>query len=190
MSPATAMGGGAPGFLAAPPPPRRALAGLVVSLAAAAAAAATGAGTTYPAVGPGGWYDRLDKPPWTPPRSAFGPAWTVLYAAQAVAAWLVWRAAPARPGASRSPLADPALRLYGAQLLLNAAWSLVFFGLRRPAWAVVEIAVLWVAIAATIAAFARRHRTAAALLVPYLAWVTFAAALTVSVWRRNRPTLR
>lgn len=180
MTPATAAGGGAPGMLATPPPPHRALAGLVVSLVAAFAAAGVGGGATYPAVGPGGWYEGLDKPPWTPPKQAFGPAWTVLYAAQAVAAWLVWRSG------ARHPASDPALRLYGAQLLLNAAWSLLFFGLRRPAWAVVEIAVLWVAIAATTAAFARRSRTAAALLVPYLAWVTFATALTVSIWRRNR----
>ena len=103
--------------------------------------------------------------------------WTVLYAANAVSAWLVWRA---NPQESR-----PALTLYGAQLALNAAWPLLFFGLKRPGLALVEIALLWVAIVATLAAFARRHRVAALLLVPYLAWVTFAMALNGELWRRN-----
>lgn len=149
------------------------LAGL---LGASASAAAVGAVPTVRAVE--GWYQQLDKPSWTPPDGAFGPAWSVLYAAQAAAAWLAWRADPAT--------AAPALRLHGAQLVLNAGWSLVFFGLRRPGLALLDIAVLWVAIAATMRAFARRSRAAAALFVPYLAWVSFAAALNWSVWRRNR----
>lgn len=95
-----------------------------------------------------------------------------------MAAWLVWRSG----GEERAP----ALQLYGAQLTLNLGWTLLFFGLRRPGWAVLEIAVLWVAIAATIAAFRRRSRAAAWLLLPYLTWVSFALALTVAVWRRNR----
>jgi len=103
--------------------------------------------------------------------------WTVLYAGNAVSAWLVWRA---NPQESRH-----ALTLYGAQLALNAAWPLLFFGLKRPGLALVEIVLLWVAIASTVAAFARRHRVAALLLVPYLAWVTFAVALNYELWRRN-----
>jgi tryptophan-rich sensory protein len=79
----------------------------------------------------------------------------------------------------------PALRLYGAQLLLNTAWSLIFFGLRAPGLAVVEIALLWVAIAATVKAFRSRSRPAGLLMLPYLAWVTFAVALNVEIWRRN-----
>ena len=98
-------------------------------------------------------------------------------AGNAVSARLVWRAGPRE--------ARPALILYGAQLAHNAAWPLLFFGLKRPGLALVEIALLWVAIVTTVAAFARRHRVAALLLVPYLAWVTFAMALNVDLWRRN-----
>ena len=122
-------------------------------------------------------YQNLDQPSWAPPSWLFGPVWTVLYAGNAVSAWLVWRANPQE--------ARPALTVYGAQLALNAAWPLLFFGLKRPGLALVEIALLWVAIAATVAAFARQHRVAALLLVPYLAWVTFALALNWELWRRN-----
>ena len=156
-------------------PPQRSLLALAGITGATLGAAGAGAAATAPNLRP--WYERLDKPAWTPPDAAFGPVWSLLYAAQAVAAWLAWRAGPA-PG--------PALGLYGAQLALNLGWSLLFFGLRRPGWALVEIAVLWVAIAATVAAFARRSRVAAWLLVPYLAWVTFALALNAAIWRRNR----
>ncbi len=148
---------------------------LAMSLAAVSAAA--GIGGVGTAAGVRTWYPSLDRPSWRPPDEAFGPVWTVLYAANAVSAWLVWRA---NPQESR-----PALTLYGAQLALNAAWPLLFFGLKRPGLALVEIALLWVAIVATVAAFARRHRVAAFLLVPYLAWVTFAMALNWELWRRN-----
>jgi translocator protein len=149
---------------------------LATSLAAVSAAAGIGvAGTT---AGVRTWYPSLDRPSWRPPDEAFGPVWTALYAGNAVSAWLVWRA---DPQGSR-----PALTLYGAQLALNAAWPLLFFGLQRPGLALVEIALLWVAVLSTVAAFARRHRVAAFLLVPYLAWVTFALALNHDLWRRNR----
>jgi benzodiazapine receptor len=156
-------------------PPARSAAALATSLAAVSAAAGIGGAGT--AAGVRTWYPSLDRPTWRPPDEAFGPVWTALYAGNAVSAWLVWRA---DPQGSR-----PALTLYGAQLALNAAWPLLFFGLRRPGLALVEIALLWVAIVATLAAFARRHRVAALLLVPYLAWVTFAAALNWELWRRN-----
>lgn len=153
----------------------RSTAALVTSLAAVSAAAGIGGAGT--AAGVRTWYPSLDRPSWRPPDDAFGPVWTVLYAANAVSAWLVWRANPRQ--------ARSALTLYGAQLALNAAWPLLFFGLKRPGLALIEIAMLWVAIAATIAAFARRHRVAALLLVPYLGWVTFALALNRALWRRN-----
>jgi tryptophan-rich sensory protein len=127
------------------------------------------------------WYRRLDRPPYAPPDAVFGPAWAVLYATQAVAAWLVWRG-----DARRAEYDVPALGTYSLQLGLNLAWTLLFFGLRRPAWALVEICVLWLAIAVTIREFSRKHRFAAALLLPYLAWVTYAAALNAGIWRRNR----
>jgi benzodiazapine receptor len=153
----------------------RSSAALATSLAAVSVAAGIGGAGT--AAGVRTWYPALDRPSWRPPDEVFGPVWTALYAGNAVSAWLVWRA---DPQGSR-----PALTLYGAQLALNAAWPLLFFGLRRPGLALVEIALLWVAIAATLVAFARRHRVAALLLTPYLAWVTFASALNYELWRRN-----
>src|SRR4051795_11181265 len=140
-------------------------------VAVSVAAGVGGAGT---AAGVRTWYPSLDRPSWRPPDEAFGPVWTVLYAANAVAAWLGWRG---DPSGSR-----PALKMYGAQLALNAAWPLLFFGLKRPGVALVEIAMLWVAIGATTASFARRHKAAGLLLVPYLVWVTFAMALNWSLW--------
>ena len=159
-----------------PPSGSRSLLALAGSAAAAFGVAGIGGVVTARSVDT--WYRGLDKPSWTPPDRVFGPVWSLLYGAQAVAAWLVWRSG----GEERAP----ALQLYGAQLTLNLGWTLLFFGLRRPGWAVLEIAVLWVAIAATIAAFRRRSRAAAWLLLPYLTWVSFALALTVAVWRRNR----
>ena len=158
-------------------PPGRSLLALAGSGAAAFGVAGAGGVVTTRSLDD--WYRRLDKPPWTPPDRVFGPAWSLLYGAQAVVAWLVWRAGGERAAA-------PALQLYGAQLALNLGWTLLFFGLRRPGWAVLEIAVLWLAIAATIAAFRRRSPAAAWLLLPYLAWVSFALALNVAIWRRNR----
>jgi tryptophan-rich sensory protein len=163
--------------LGSPPSGSRSLLALAGSGAAAFGVGGIGGVVTARSVDT--WYRGLDKPPWTPPDRVFGPVWSLLYGAQAVAAWMVWRS-----GDQRAPA--PALELYGAQLALNLGWTLVFFGLRRPGWAVLEIVVLWVAIAATIAAFRRRSRAAAWLLVPYLAWVSFALVLTVAVWRRNR----
>ena len=148
---------------------------LATSLAAVTVAAGVGGVSTASSVRT--WYPSLDRPSWRPPDGVFGPVWTVLYGANAVSAWLVWRA---DPRGSR-----PTLTLYGAQLALNAAWPLLFFGLKRPGIALVEIAILWVAIAATVAAFARRHRVAALLLVPYLVWVAFALVLNADLWRRN-----
>ncbi len=153
----------------------RSASALGVSLAAVSAAAAVGGAGT--AAGVRTWYPSLDRPSWRPPDEVFGPVWSVLYACNAISAWLVWRANPTQ--------SRPALSLYGAQLALNAAWPLLFFGLKRPGMALIEIALLWVAIAATVAAFARRHRVAAALLLPYLLWVTFALVLNGELWRRN-----
>lgn len=137
----------------------------------------TAAGTgTF--VSTGGWYVALQKPSWNPPAWVFGPAWTLLYILMAVAAWLVWREggwkAQARP-----------LAWFLVQWLLNALWTPLFFGLHRPGLAFAEIILLWLAIAATLAAFWRVRKGAGLLLVPYLAWVTFAAALNFTIWRLN-----
>jgi tryptophan-rich sensory protein len=140
-------------------------------------AAAAGLGGIASAQAPS-FYAELSKPSWAPPASVFGPVWTALYAAMGVAAWLVWR----ERGWSR---ARGALGLFLAQLALNALWSWLFFAWHRGALAFADIVVLIVLITATIIAFARIRRLAAWLLVPYLAWVCFAAALNYSVWQRN-----
>jgi tryptophan-rich sensory protein len=120
-------------------------------------------------------YQNLDQPSWAPPSWLFGPVWTVLYAMIAVAGWLVWR----RTGWTR------ALTLYAAQLVLNAIWTPIFFGFGRYGLALADIIVLWVLIGATIWSFRPISRTAAWLLVPYWAWVTFATALNAAIWYAN-----
>ena len=127
---------------------------------------------------PGEWYASLRKPAWNPPNWIFGPVWTALYTFMAIAAWLVWRR-----GGFRSQRV--ALSLYLLQLLVNAFWTPLFFGLKHPALGFVDIVLLWGALLATILAFWKAHRLAAWLLMPYLAWVTFAAALNFALWRLN-----
>lgn len=139
-------------------------------------AGAIGAWFTTPALEV--WYAQLRKPAWNPPNWLFAPVWSALYLLMAVAAWLVWRKAGFRaPGG--------ALGLFLGQLILNVVWSALFFGLRGPAAALVGIAALWVAIAATIVTFSRTSIAAAWIMAPYLAWVTFAGALNFAIWRLN-----
>jgi len=128
---------------------------------------------------PGDWYESLDRPDWRPPNWAFPIVWTLLYALIATAGWMVWTANGGLAGA------ELAMAVFGVQLVLNAAWSYFFFGRRRIDWALVEAGGLWLSIAATIAVFAPHSTLAAALLVPYLAWVTVAFALNLSIYRRN-----
>jgi translocator protein len=145
---------------------------LLLWLVAAFVPAAIGAAFPAP-----DYYAALRKPAWAPPPWLFGPVWTVLYAMIGVAAWLVARRGG--PGTRR------ALGLWGAQLALNAAWTPIFFGLRAPGAALAEIAVMWVAIAATTVAFFGRRTAAGALMLPYLAWVSFATLLNFAIWRLN-----
>ena len=145
----------------------RSLVALVLSLAAVAVVAWWGSSVTD--TGPGTWYAGLDQPSWNPPDWLFGPVWSALYLAMAVAAWLVWRRG------LRAPLA-----LYAVQLGLNLAWSLVFFGAESGWGGAAVITVLWLAIAATILAF-RPVLPAVLLMLPYLAWVTYAGALTWAI---------
>jgi benzodiazapine receptor len=121
-----------------------------------------------------GWYATLAKPSWTPPNWVFGPAWTTLYVLMAVAAWLVWR---------RRRLVEVrgALLAWWVQLALNLLWTMLFFGLRQPVWGLIEIVALWIAIAITIALFHRVRPLAALLLVPYIAWVSFAISLNAGI---------
>ena len=125
---------------------------------------------------PGPWYARLEKPGWTPPNLAFPIVWTILYLMIAVAGWRVYETA----GLVALPFA-----VYGLQLVLNAAWSGLFFGLHRPGLAFADVVAMAGAIAVNIALFAPIDAIAAWLLVPYLAWAGLAACLNYSVWRRN-----
>jgi translocator protein len=157
--------------------PLRDFTALAASLALCFAVA--GLGGFWTSLGLGPWYEGLRKPSWTPPAWIFGPVWTALYASMAVAAWLIWR----RRGLAGAWVP---LSLFGLQLALNLAWTGLFFALRMPGLAFGEIVLLWVSILATLLAFGRINRAAGWLMVPYLAWVAFAAALNLALWRLNR----
>ncbi len=124
------------------------------------------------------FYAELVRPAWAPPGWLFGPVWTVLYTLMAIAAWLVWRARGLDG-------ARTALVLFGVQLIANALWSWLFFVWRLGGVASLEVITLWCLVLATVLAFWRENKLAGALLLPYLAWVTLASALTVAVWRLN-----
>jgi len=125
------------------------------------------------------WYASLNKPAWTPPDRVFGPVWSVLYLLMAISLWLVWQAGP--PSGRGWPIT-----IFAAQLLLNAAWTSLFFVLQSPLAAFVDISLLWIAIVATVAAFGRVKPLAATLLMPYLLWVSLAWTLNLAIWRMNR----
>jgi benzodiazapine receptor len=126
------------------------------------------------------WYAALNKPSFTPPNWLFGPVWTILYILMAISAFIVWQKGLANQAVKS------ALILYLIQLVLNALWSVIFFGLKLPLPAFIEIILLWCAIAFTIFTFARISITAALLLVPYILWVSFAAVLNFFLWFLNR----
>jgi translocator protein len=125
------------------------------------------------------WYRALDKPSWNPPDQVFGPVWTTLYVLMGIALVQVWHLDRSRPAVRL------ALALFGLQLLLNLGWSFVFFGRRDVGLGFVEIVALHLSIVATILAFGRVRRSAALLLIPYLAWVSFAAVLNAEIARLN-----
>jgi tryptophan-rich sensory protein/uncharacterized protein YbjT (DUF2867 family) len=158
------------------PAPGRQAVWLMVFVGVCFGAAALGGALTSTSVSD--WYPTLAKPSWTPPAWLFGPVWTTLYLLMGLAAWLLWRRGDGRG------LAVP-LSLFALQLALNVAWSAIFFGLRSPGWAFVEILALWLAIFATTASFWQRSVTAALLLLPYWLWTTFAAVLNFAIWRLN-----
>ncbi|HEX6057457.1 MAG TPA: TspO/MBR family protein [Gemmatimonadaceae bacterium] len=149
-------------------------------IALSAAAGAIGALASRNA---GDFYGALVRPTWAPPGWLFGPVWSTLYVLMGVAAWLVWRARPATPAESASRRLG--LALFVGQLALNALWTWLFFAWREGALAFGEIILLWLAIAITAWHFGRVRPLAAWLLVPYLAWVSFATALTWAVWQGN-----
>lgn len=125
------------------------------------------------------WYQTIQKPSWNPPNWVFGPVWTTLYVMMGIALWRVWKEDTSRE------LKMIAFILFGVQLILNFLWSFVFFKLEQPGFAFLEILFMWVAILATIFAFAQVNKTAAWLLVPYISWVSFAAILNFTIWRMN-----
>jgi benzodiazapine receptor len=150
--------------------------GLACAIAVCFVAAGIGSLYTRPAIPV--WYASLQKPAWNPPNWAFGPVWTLLYLMMAVAVWLVWR----ERGFAGARLA---ITLFALQLLLNAFWSIIFFGWRQPAFALVEIFFLWAAIFATMLCFWQISQPAAWLMWPYLLWVTFAGFLNLAIARLN-----
>lgn len=152
--------------------------GLVLFIVACLGAGGLGAIATTPEIE--GWYKTIEKPSWNPPDYVFGPVWTTLYVLMGIAAWLLWK--PEGFRAAAKPMA-----LFGGQLVLNVAWSFIFFGLHQPGWAFVEIVILWLAILATTMGFFRCSTIAGWLLVPYLAWVSFASVLNFAIWRLNLP---
>ncbi len=119
------------------------------------------------------WYPSLNKPTFNPPSWIFAPVWTLLYIMMAVAAWRVWLAGPS---------SKPALNLFFIQLVLNFLWAIFFFGLHSPALALIDIIAMWIIIALTTRAFFKIARPAGWLLVPYLAWVSFAVVLNANIW--------
>lgn len=125
------------------------------------------------------WYKTIKKPSWNPPDKVFAPVWTVLFLMMAVAGWMVWERLP-RNG-DQWPLI-----LFGIQLILNIGWSAMFFGLRRPDLALLEIILLWIFIVLTTISFWSVYYVAGILFLPYLFWVSFAVYLNFSIWRLNK----
>lgn len=145
---------------------------LSLAVFAAIVAAAASFGAMYM---PGTWYANLAKPSWTPPNWLFGPVWTVLYIMIAIAGWRAWLAG----GMSA------AVVVWGFNIAANALWSYLMFGQHRIGFALFDIAVVWLSTLAFIVLTANRDRSASWLFVPYLIWVSYAAALNIALWRLN-----
>jgi tryptophan-rich sensory protein len=148
-------------------------------IAAGVAVAVAGLGVWATDLSP--WYFKLKKPPWQPPDWVFGPAWTTIFALAAISAGLAWN--QALDGESRGWIVG----LFAVNGLLNILWSVLFFSLRRPDWALVEVVPLWLSVLALIVALAPVSALASWLLVPYLVWVAFAAYLNLAIFRLNAP---
>jgi translocator protein len=125
------------------------------------------------------WYASLNKPWFNPPNWVFGPVWITLYTMMGISAYLIWNR-----GISKKEV-KLALGIFGVQLILNALWSIIFFGLKSPVYGIPVIALLWIFIALSIASFYRLSKPAALLLVPYICWVSFAALLNLFIWILN-----
>lgn len=162
---------------------------LLMAVGVAEAAGVVGAFFTTPAIS-SGWYAELVKPALNPPSWVFGPVWTTLYALMGISVFLVYEK---NEKTILNEIEEQRLKtkkkialiLFGIQLFLNAIWSVLFFGLHSPGGALIEIIFLWLAILATIVAFARISKSAAWLLAPYIVWVSFALYLNLAIWAFN-----
>ncbi|MFN3472813.1 MAG: TspO/MBR family protein [Blastomonas sp.] len=152
---------------------------LPVILAAMAALIVAAGGATITDLGP--WYQSLTQPSWAPPNWLYGVAWTLIFALAAMASLAAWRAAPTRN------VRTNVIGLFAFNGFLNVLWSLLFFRVQRPDWALIEVAVLWLSIAVLIVYCGRFSRLTAWLLLPYIAWVSVAAALNGAIVRLNGP---
>jgi benzodiazapine receptor len=150
---------------------------LIVSIVACQCAGLIGSLATTPNIPT--WYATLEKAFFTPPSWLFAPAWITLYLLMAVAAFLIWRKGLAHDGVKC------ALTLFLVQLVLNALWSVVFFGLQSPLYGMVVILALWIAILLTIIKFFKLSVAAGSLMLPYILWVSFASALNIAIWVLN-----
>jgi tryptophan-rich sensory protein len=126
-----------------------------------------------------GWYAAIQKPSFNPPNGIFAPVWTTLYIMMGIALYLVWKQE------RNTKIWRQALFLFGLQLFLNFCWSLIFFKLEQPGWALVEMVCLWISILLTIIWFSKLSKVSTWLLVPYICWVSFAALLNYEIWRLN-----
>ncbi len=149
--------------------------GLAMWLIVCFAAAAIGGGASAKAVG---FYEQLVKAAWAPPAFLFGPVWSVLFVLMSISAWLVWQSGGFQKHRT-------ALTFFIVQLVLNALWSWLFFAWRKGGAAMLEVSILWILIAITMVLFWRVRPLAGVLLVPYLAWVSFASVLNYSLWQLN-----
>ena len=158
--------------------PNRKLGALALFIFVSFVAAGLGSAATTSAITT--WYPTIAKPSWNPPNGVFAPVWTTLFLLMSIAAWRAWRAAATPADATKT------LALYGAQLVLNVLWSVLFFTLHRPGLALIEI-LLFLALLVTLQVrFVRTDRLAAILWSPYVAWVGFASVLNGTIWWLNR----
>lgn len=150
---------------------------LIISLAIPLLIGFLGSFFTRPEIGD--WYQTIEKPSWNPPSAVFGPVWTFLYVLMGISFFLVWKQR------ANDDQKTNAILFYFTQLILNLAWSFIFFSEHQIGWAFVEICLLWVVILICIFLFARINKTASWLLVPYISWVTFAGILNYTIWMLN-----
>jgi translocator protein len=151
---------------------------LIISILLSFLAGIIGSLFTIPSID--NWYTTLNKPDFFPPNWIFAPVWNFLYLLMGIALSLVWHQG------WNNPKVKTAMYIFGAQLVLNTLWSIIFFALKNPGAALIEIALMWLAILLTIFYFSKVSRLAAGLLVPYILWVTFATYLNYSIWQLNR----